>query len=149
MQSNRPLLRGLIWLIVIVFVVLYPMLISIYVFLPLFIGFAGLLIIRGIEGKGYKYILIPLIYLVNLEINLSLPLLLSLFAIFLYYLTLYERVMYLKRCKWCVAILSVVLIDIYYLLTLLGYDLMMDTHSIVIDNLLWYSLIADIVMAVL
>ncbi len=132
-----------------VFVVLYPMLISIYVFLPLFVGFSGWMLLQGIEGKGWPYLLYPLAYLANLEINLSLPLLLSTFATLLYYLTLYERVMLLKRCKTCVAVISVVMIDLYYLGSLLTYDLLMDTSSIVIDKLLWYSLFADIIMAVL
>jgi hypothetical protein len=148
-RNRWSMFKSVFWLFVITLVVLYPMLISIYVFLPLFIGFAGLLIIRGIEGKGYKYILIPLVYLVNLEINLSLPLLLILFSVLLYYLTLYGQVMYLKRCKICVSVLSVVIIDIYYMASLLGYDFIMDSHSLVIDKLLWYSLGADIVMAVL
>jgi hypothetical protein len=132
-----------------VFVVLYPMLISIYVFLPLFVGFSGWMMIRGIEGAGYAYVVIPLIYLVNLEINLSLPLMMVVLATLLYYLTLYERVTILKRCRVCVAVLSVILIDAYYLGSLMIYDLLMDTSSIVIDKLLWYSLIADIVLAVL
>ncbi len=149
MRNSWSILKILFGIIVTIFVILYPMLISIYVFLPLFIGFAGLLIIRGIEGKGYMYIVVPMVYLINLEVNLSLPLLLILFAVLLYYLTLYKQVMYLKRCKFCVAILSVVLIDVFYMVSLMGYDLIMDTHSLVVDKLLWYSLMADIVMAVL
>ncbi len=129
------------------FVILYPMLISVYVFFPLLIGFMGLMIIRGIEGRGYAYVLFPLVYLINLEINLSLPLLLSFFAILLYYLTLYNRVLYLKRCKMCVSILSAALIDVYYVGVLTGYDLLMDTSSIVFDSLLWYSFIFDMVLA--
>jgi len=132
-----------------VFVVLYPMLISIYVFLPLFIGFSGWMIVRGIEGEGSLYVLIPIVYLINLEINLSLPLMMAVFATLLYYLTLFNRVMVFKRCKFCVAVLSVVLIDLYYLGSLMAYDLLMDTSSVVIDKLLWYSLIADVVLAVL
>lgn len=136
-------------LLLTVFVILYPMLVSIYVFFPLFIGFSGWMILLGIEGKGPLYVLIPLIYLVNLEINLSLPLLMTLFATLFYYLTLFDRVMILKKCKYCVAVLSVLLIDLYYLGSLMVYDLLMDTSSIVIDKLLWYSLIADVVLAVL
>ena len=105
--------------------------------------------IRGIEGAGYAYVVIPLIYLVNLEINLSLPLMMVVLATLLYYLTLYERVTILKRCRVCVAVLSVILIDAYYLGSLMIYDLLMDTSSVVIDKLLWYSLIADIVLGVL
>jgi hypothetical protein len=125
------------------------MLISIYVFLPLFVGFSGWMMLRGVEGRGLGYILIPLVYLTNLEINLSLPLLMVVFSTLLYYLTLYKRVMLLKRCKTCVAVLSVLLIDLYYLASLMTYDLLMDTSSIVIDKLLWYSLFADVIMAVL
>jgi len=148
-QRFNPFLKIAFWIFTVFFIILYPVLVSIYVFLPLFVGFAGLLVIKGIEGKGYKYILIPILYLINLEVNLSLPIMLSLFAVLLYYLTLYGKVLYLKKCKLCVAVMSVVLIDIYYLLSLLGYDLLMDTQSIVIDKLLWYSLISDIVLAVL
>ena len=136
-------------IVLMIFVILYPMLVSIYVFLPLFIGFSGWMILRGVEGAGLMYVVIPLVYLINLEINLSLPLMMVVLATLVYYLTLYERVMILKRCKFCVAILSVILIDGYYYGALMVYDLLMDTSSIVIDKLLWYSLIADIVLAVL
>jgi len=147
---NRWLvLKVLFGSFLLIFVILYPMLISIYVFLPLFIGFSGWMILQGIEGKGALYIIMPLLYLINLEINLSLPLMMTAFAALLYYLTLYERVMVLKRCRVCVAVLSVFLIDLYYIGSLMTYDLLMDTSSIIVDKLLWYSLIADIVLAVL
>ncbi len=149
MHNRWFFLKILLGLFLILFVILYPMLISIYVFLPLFIGFAGWSLVRGIDGEGWGYILFPLIYLTNLEINLSLPLMMVVFATLLYYLTLYERVLVLKKCRVCVAVLSVVLIDLYYLGSLIVYDVVMDTGSIVIDKLLWYSLLADIFMAVL
>jgi hypothetical protein len=142
-------LKMIFGIVLMIFVILYPMLVSIYVFLPLFIGFSGWMILRGVEGAGLMYVVIPLVYLINLEINLSLPLMMVVLATLTYYLTLYERVMILKRCKFCVAILSVILIDGYYYGALMVYDLLMDTSSIVIDKLLWYSLIADIVLAVL
>jgi hypothetical protein len=132
----------------VLFVLFYPMLISIYVFLPLFIGFSGWTLVRGIEGAGVFHILVPLLYLINLEINLSLPLLMTPFAALLYYLTLYDRVLVLKKCSVCVAVISVVAIDLYYLGSLFVYDMLMDTSSIVIDPLLWYSLAADMILAV-
>lgn len=149
MRNQWFFLKLVFGVLLTVFVVLYPMLISIYVFLPLFIGFSGWMIVRGIEGEGSLYVLIPIVYLINLEINLSLPLMMAVFATLLYYLTLFNRVMVFKRCKFCVAVLSVVLIDLYYLGSLMAYDLLMDTSSVVIDKLLWYSLIADVVLAVL
>jgi hypothetical protein len=148
-QTQRLLLRIVLVLAIALFVLLYPVLISVYVFLPLFVGYAGWLLIRGFEGDGGWYIVPPLIYLINLEVNLSLPLLMSLFATLLYYLVLYDRVLYLKRCKVCVAIISVAAIDGLYLLTLTTYDALMDTTTLVLSSLQWYSLIADIVMVVL
>ena len=149
MRNRWLILKTLLWAFVVLFVILYPMLISIYVFLPMFVGFAGWVLLRGIEGEGIAYIVVPLVYLINLDINLSLPLMLAVFATLVYYLTLYERITLLKRCKICVAVLSVVLIDVYYLGALMAYDLLMDTGSIVIDKLLVYSLVADIVLAVM
>jgi len=148
--AQRRLLKVTLWTAWALFALLYPMLISVYVFFPLLIGFMGWLILQGIDGKkGYAYVIFPLAYLLNLEINLSLPLLLTFFAILLYYLTLYKHVLYLKRCKACVSVLSVLLIDLFYVGALMGYDLLMDTDGIVFGNLLWYSLVADIALAVL
>ena len=149
MHNRWFILKILFGIILIGVIILYPILISIYVFLPLFIGFAGWSLLRGIDGEGVGYIFFPLMYLTNLEINLSLPLLMVGFATLLYYLTLYERVRMFKKCRVCVAVLSVVFIDLYYLGALVVYDALMDTSSIVIDKLLWYSLLSDIFMAVL
>jgi len=120
-----------------------------YVYLPLLIGFSGYMIIWGIDGHGVRYIWFPLLYLLNLEANLSLPMFLSLLAVLLFYLTLYERIRYFKRCNVCVGLLSVAAIDIYYFILLLGYDFMFDTTSIFINSLLLYSLVFDLIFVVL
>jgi len=139
----------LVWATIGCFVLFYPILISMYVFLPLFIGFAGYMVIWGIDGHGVRYIWFPLLYLLNLEANLSLPMFLSLLAILLFYLTIYEKIRYFKRCSVCVGLLSVVAIDIYYLILLLGYDFIFDTTSIFINSLLLYSLVFDLIFVVL
>ncbi len=149
MQTERLLLQIVFWMGIVLFVVLYPMLISVYVFLPLFVGFAGWILLQGFERWDYRRMVPALAYLINLEVNLSLPLLLTLFAVLLYYLLLYDRVLYLKRCKTCVAVISVAAIDLFYLGVLMVYDLLLDTGTLVLSDLLWYSLIADIVLAVL
>lgn len=131
------------------FVLVYPMMMSIYVHLPLLIGFAGYLVIWGIEGHGLRYIWFPLLYLLNLEANLSLPMFLSSLAILFFYLTLYGRIRYFKRCTVCVGLLSVVGLNFYYLLILLTYDFLFDTTSIMVDNLLLYSLLFDLFLVVL
>jgi hypothetical protein len=136
------------WLGVILFILLYPMLISIYVTLPLFIGFAGYLILRGLNGEGWRYFWLPLLYLLNLEINLSLPLFLTLAAVLVYYLFLYPSVLFLKRCALCVAILSVTFIDLIYLGMIMIYDFIFGSGSIEVNLLLLYSLAMDILAVV-
>ena len=146
---SSKLLWILFWALAVGFVVLYPIMISMYVYLPLFIGFAGYMVIWGIDGHGIRYIWFPLFYLLNLEANLSLPMFLSLFAILLFYLTLYEKIRYFKRCTVCVGLLSVIAINLYYFILLLGYDFMFDTSSIFVNTLLLYSLIFDLIFVVL
>ena len=146
---GKALLKILLWVLVAAFVVLYPITISMMVYLPLFIGFAGYMILWGIDGHGVRYIWFPLIYLINLEANLSLPMFLSLLAVLLYYLTLYEKIRYLKRCSVCVGLLSVIAIDLYYFVILLSYDFVFDTSSIFVNSLLLYSLVFDLIFVVL
>ena len=141
--------RLVMTLLILLTIFIYPMLISIYVTLPLFIGFSGYLVLQGIEGRGWRFILYPALYLLNLEINLSLPLLLTLLAVLAYYLLLYPSVLFLKRCRLCVALISVLAIDLIYFGLIMGYDFIFDTRSIEVNMLLLYSLAMDVIAAVL
>ena len=135
--------------VAIFFVLLYPMLISIYVTLPLFIGYAGYTMIRGMQGRVPARILFAFVYLCNLEVNLSLPLFLTLLATLVFYIFFYPQLAFLKRCRACVAVITVVSIDLLYLFMILSYDFIFGTSSVGIDSLLFFSLIMDIVVAVL
>ncbi len=137
------------WALIVAIIILYPILISIHVYFPLFIGLAGYLIIWGFEGHGVRFVWLPLAYLINLEVNLSLPLFLTLLAVLTFYLTLYEKIRYFKRCTVCVGLFSVIFIDLYYFIFVVGYDFMFDTSSIIIDSLLLYSLVFDLIFVVL
>ncbi|MEA3491509.1 MAG: hypothetical protein U9R27_06380 [Campylobacterota bacterium] len=148
-NSANPIWSILLWTIVISFIVFYPMLISIYVFLPLMIGFMGYVLILGLERVKKSYIFIGIIYLMNLEVNLSLPLFLTIVTVILYYLTIYPHLYILKKCQLCIALLSVVFIDLFYFILLLGYDFIFDESSIVIDQLLIYSFVFDMLMVFL
>ncbi len=148
-KSMKPVRSALLWSIVISFIVFYPMLISIYVFLPLMIGFMGYVLILGIDRSRLSYVFIGLIYLINLEVNLSLPLFLTILTIILFYVTIYPHLQVLKKCKVCIPLLSVIFIDLLYFVMLLGYDFIFDESSIVIDQLLLYSLVVDILMVFL
>jgi hypothetical protein len=142
-------IRFAAWAGLVLFLLLYPMLISIYVTLPLFIGYAGWQMVRGLDGGGWQRLLYPALYLFNLEINLSLPLFLTLAAVLFYYLFLYPSILFLKRCPLCVAVLSVALIDLVYLGMIMVYDFIFGAGSIEVNLLLFYSLAMDILAAVI
>lgn len=141
--------RPLVWVIILIFVIVYPMLISIYVFLPLFIGIMGYIFMVGIEEGKLSYVLIALFYFINLETNLSLPFFLTIIASLLVYLFIYTNLTYFRKCQICKPILSVLMIDGLYLGLLLSYDFIFQTSSVVLDNILLYSLIVDVLVAVI
>ncbi len=140
------LLKLIFWLTIIL---LYPMLISIYVTLPLFIGFAGLMFIIGIERDKVIYILFATVYMLNLEINLSLPLFLLLISTTLFYIFLNNKLHILKLCRGCVNVLTVISINLIYFFILTLYDIVTQQHSINFDGLIVISIIYDIIAAVL
>jgi len=148
-EFKELLLKIVPWVIVVFFILFYPMLISIYVFIPLMIGFMGYVLLLGIDRPRAIYILISLIYLINLEVNLSLPLFLTTATVILFYLTIYPRIIIFKKCRVCIPLLSVAFIDLIYIILLLSYDLIFGESSIVIDQLLIYSFIADMLMVFL
>ena len=141
--------RPLLWISILIFVIFYPMLISIYVFLPLLIGIMGYTMIIGIEEGKFYYILIAMIYFTNLEVNLSLLFFLTTISTLLMYVLFYHSLTHFRTCQICKPILSVILIDFIYLILLLAYDFVFQTSSIVLDNILFYSLIVDILMVII
>ncbi len=137
---------ALFWLAV---VLLYPMLISIYVVLPLFIGFAGLMFIIGIDKEKFWYTSLAAIYMLNLEINLSLPLFLLLISSMIFYIFFRQKLFFIKLCKICVNVITVISINLIYFITLAIYDLITQQHSINYDGIIIVSVIYDIIAAVL
>ncbi len=141
--------RLLLWILVALFVLFYPMLISIYVFLPLFIGVMGYIMILGIDRGKISYILVSLLYLVNMDINLSLPFLLVSIAILVVYLFIYPHLNHFRTCKVCTPLLTVLMIDLVYLGSLLAYDFVFQTENVILDDILLYPLIVDLLVAVM
>jgi hypothetical protein len=141
--------RPSIWIMIVLFIAFYPMLISIYVFLPLLIGIMGYLLMVGIDEGKTSYVIMALIYFVNLEVNLSLPFFLTIITSLLIYVIFYEKLTYLKKCSICKPILSVLFIDGLYLGALLAYDFMFQSTTVVLDNILLYSLIVDVLVVVI
>lgn len=148
-KASKPEYK-ILWISAVVFFVLfYPMLISIYVFLPLFIGAMSYIFILGLENNKSLSLLIASIYLINLEVNLSLPLFLTIVSALLFYMIFYVSLKYFSRCKMCKPLISVLLLDVLYLGALFAFDFIFDTNSIVLDSILFYSLIVDMLIVVL
>jgi len=139
----------LLWGLAIAFTIFYPMLISIYVFLPLLVGVMGYILMLGIERNRLSFIVIPLLYFLNLEVNLSLPYFLTLIPALMIYVLFFRHLSYFRKCVICRPILSIILIDLLYLGLLLSFDFIFSTQSIVLDNILLYSLLVDLLVVVL
>ncbi len=148
-KLNKSLTFILFWLVVLTFIAFYPMLISIYVFLPLLIGVMGYFFIQGLEKGKIDYIFLSIIYFINLEVNLSLPFFLIFISALLVYILFYHSFLYFRKCVICRPILTVVLIDAVYLGALMAYDFIFQTNSVVLDNILLYSLIIDLLIVVI
>ena len=136
------------WIPISFFIVFYPMLISIYVFLPVMIGLMGYLLILGIHKKRSDFIFISVFYLLNLELNLSLPFFLTIISTFIVYTLFYRSLILFRGCEVCQSLLTVLLLDLSYLGLLLAYDFMFESTTIVLDYILFYSLIIDLLVAV-
>jgi len=148
-KANMLLQKILLWIVVLTFVLFYPMLISIYVFLPLFIGIMGYFLILGIEQGRLSYVIVSLLYLLNMDINLSLPFLLVTIAILFVYIFFYPHLIHFRKCKVCTPFLTVLLIDLTYFAFLVGYDFIFQTENIVLDDILLYPLVVDLLVAVI
>jgi hypothetical protein len=131
------------------FILFYPMLISIYVFLPLFIGAMSYALIEGLEQRKTGYLFVAIIFLVNLEVNLSLPLFLTIISSFIFYIALYPSLKHFRHCHVCKRLISVLLLDFLYLGALFFFDFIFETQSIVLDSILLYSLVVDMLIVML
>jgi len=141
--------KSLIFLFWLSIVIIYPMLISIYVTLPLFVGFSGLMFVIGLDKDRYLYLIFSFLYMINLEINLSLPIFLMPISVMIFYIFVKKKLAFLKLCSLCISIVTVVLIDIIYFLLLASYDFIMQQSSVSYDSLLLFSVVYDIIAAVL
>jgi hypothetical protein len=142
--------HGLIfWIFAVLFTFFYPMLISIYVFLPLLVGAMGYTLVQGLERGKTFFILLAIVYMLNLEVNLSLPVFLIIISTLLFYVIIYPYLKHFRKCQICRPLLSVVVLDFMYLGCLFSYDFIFQTQSIVLDEILVYSLIVDMLVVVI
>ena len=137
------------WLFTGIFIFFYPMLISIYVFLPLLIGAMGYMLVQGLERERSSFILLAIVYMVNLEVNLSLPIFLTVISSLLFYVLIYPYFKHFRKCKICRPLLSVLFLDLMYLGCMFFYDFIFQTQSIILDEILLYTLIVDMLVVVI
>ena len=129
------------------FVLFYPFLVSMYPMLPPLIGLVGYIIIYNLD-KNPIYALSGFFYLLNLELNSSLPLFLTTFIIIMIYIFLYSGLKLLIRCHVCLLFALMILIDFSYYMGLFLYDFVFNTSSVLGDVLLVYYIVIDILIGV-
>lgn len=148
-RINQFVSRPLVVVLIFLAIALYPMFISIYVFLPLLVGTMGYILILGIEKERMLYVVMALVYFLNLEVNLSLPFFLTIIVTLLVYILFDNNLTFIKNCHVCRPVIYVLIIDIFYLGSLLAYDFIFQTSSVGLDTILLYSLIVDMLLVVM
>ena len=129
------------------FVLGYPFLVSIYSLVPPLIGLVGYLIIHNVD-RNKVYVFSGIVYLLNLELNLTLPILLSLFVVVMVRVFIYSKLKLLIHCKVCLLFIMIVLMDFFYYMTIFLYDAMFDTTTVVANAMLIYYIIIDVLIGV-
>jgi len=130
------------------FVALYPMFVSMYTMLPPLIGLVGYVLITNFD-KNRLYAFSALFYLLNLDLNLTLPLFMSSMVIVLIYMFVYSPLKRLIRCRVCLLFALIAIIDFSYYITLFIYDFTFNSTTVLGDMLLIYYIVVDIFVGVL
>ncbi len=143
--ENQKLLE---WISILFFVIVYPMLTSMYPLLPPLFGIAGLIIIYNIN-KNLIYTLSTMFYLIHLDLNLGLPFMLSIFSILTINTFIYPSLKLIIRCKVCLSVLLIIIIDLFYYINLIIYDLVLDASTIIVDSMLSFYIFIDIIIGMI
>jgi hypothetical protein len=138
-------LNWLGWSLLLFMVIFYPMLTSIYGILPPLIGVVGLMVIYNVD-ENRVYAFLGMLYLVNLDLNLSLPMLLSIFSIVIIYVMIYPSAKLMIRCQKCLAFFLIFLINGFYYINLFIYDIIFSSKVIVGDNTLLFYILFDLLI---
>jgi len=117
------------WVFIIFMMLFYPMLVAMYPILPPLIGLVGFFIIYHIESDVVKT-LCAMFYLINLDLNVGLPFMLSIFSILIINTFVYPSAKLVIRCKSCLFIFLVFLIDIFYYINYLYMILYLTVDTI-------------------
>lgn len=142
-KSQRNFLyRLFIW----TFVLLYPTIASIYAFSPPLLGIAAFIFIDAMEKEDYEYMLITLVYMLNIDVNFSMPMFLSIFSMLLIYTLIYPRLNVFSHCKMCVAAIIVVIFNLLYMEMILLYSYVFKEFILDMDAVLIAYFLFDLMM---
>jgi hypothetical protein len=147
-MDNRDNIGFFRWLLILFAVGFYPMLVSIYTMLPPLIGIVGLIIIYNIN-KNVVFVVSGLLYLIHIDLNLTLPFLLSIFSIVLIHTLIYPSARLMIRCRVCLALFLIIIIDLFYYANLFLYDFIFNSTTIVADSMLGLYILIDIIIGLL
>jgi hypothetical protein len=136
------------WILILFAVIFYPILVSIYALFPPLIGIAGLIIIYNID-KNIILVISGVLYLIHIDLNLSLPFLLSIVSIVLIHILAYPSAKLMIRCRVCLALFLIIIIDTLYYTNLFLYDIILGTKTIIADSILWLYIFIDIIIGLL
>jgi len=128
------------------FVLLYPAIASIYAFSPPLLGIAAFILIDALEKDDYEFTLLAIVYMLNIDVNFSLPMFLSIFSMLVIYTIVYPKLNPLYHCKICVASIIVILFNLLYLEMILLYSYVFKEFIFDVDALLIAYFIFDLMM---
>lgn len=147
-QKEQKKLSFLQWTSLVSLVAFYPILVSIYTMLPPLIGLVGYIVVTNMD-KNRIYALSGMFYLINLDLNLTLPLLLSVFIVVMVQVLIYPRLKLLIYCQVCLFLILIVVIDFLYYFSLFIYDFIFNSSTIIGDVILIFYIIVDVIIGVL
>jgi len=128
------------------FILLYPVIASIYAFSPPLLGIAAFILIDALEKEDYEHILMALIYMLNIDVNFSMPMFLSIFSMLLIYTIVYPKLTPIHKCRICVGVIVVIVFNLLYLEMVLLYSYIFKEEIFEMGALLIAYFIFDLMM---
>jgi len=129
-----------------VFVIFYPMIFTLYNFSPPLLGIASYLLLDAFERRDNMFISLAIVYMLNIDINFSLPMFLGILTTLFLYIVIYPKLLIINHCKICIASIIVILFNLLYLELTLLYGYIFQVDIVEVDSVLFVYLIFDFVM---
>ncbi len=129
-----------------IFIIFYPMIFTLYNFSPPLLGIASYLLLDAFERRDNMFIALAIVYMLNIDINFSMPMFLDILTTLFLYIVIYPKLLVINHCKMCVASIIVILFNLIYLELTLLYGYIFQVEIVEIDSVLFVYLIFDFVM---